>query len=230
MKRAIIIGVFCLLMSNQATGQEEEQNYREYFSKDQLSFSLNSTPFIQKDKTTDLSPFSRGIALQMMYPVLGNKRNVALAIGFGLANQNYYMNTFIRTHTDSVWMPRIPDSLNHKKYKLSTTFLTVPIELRFRTDPSGDSRISYKFYPGFRVGYLLSSHTKYVGTNPNTGDKVKEKHYYVNHLQTFDYGITLRMGRGKFMVNGYYSLVPLFDPEKTTEFTRFEVGLTVVLF
>jgi hypothetical protein len=228
-KNSIYI-LLLIIISISLYGQEKEAKYNRYFSKDQLSFTLNATQWIQSEKQVTLSPFSRGCNIEMMYPVLGKKSNVALAIGFGAAFHNYFLDNFISPSSDSVFFIPIPDSLSMHRYKLNTNYVTLPIELRFRTNPSGVSRLSTKFHAGFRVSYLINSKTKYVGKDSETEQKVKEKTFYIDHIPQFDYGVSLKVGRGRFLAHGYYSLSTLFHTTATTKIVPFEVGFTIVLF
>lgn len=166
----------------------------------------------------------------MMYPIIGNKSNVAFAIGFGAAFQNYYLDQFIVTSPDSVHFTPIPDSLNYKLYKLNTNYLTIPIEVRFRTNPTGISRLSTKIYLGFRVGYLINSKTKFVRWDEQTKKKIKEKEFYISHIPNFDYGMSLKVGRGRFLVHSYYSLSTLFNESAISKIVPIEIGLTLFLF
>jgi len=231
-KKNLIIGIFltALFAGSPVFSQETSQKYNRYFAKDQLSFAFISSQWISKDLDVEPSVFSRGVNFQMMYPVLGEKRNVALALGFGYAAQNYYLKHFIQTNSDSLKFTPIPDSLDMKKYKLNTNYLTFPIELRFRTNPDKRYRRSVKIYAGFRTGILVNVHTKYMGRDPITNEKVKEKSFYIDHIAEIDYGLTLRVGYGKFMVHSYYSLSNLIDPGKGPTVTPIEVGIAMVLF
>jgi len=206
------------------------QKYNKYFAKDQLSFSLNSTQLIQTEKSVNPSILSRGINLQMMYPFIGNKSNVALAIGFGLASQNYYLKEYIFTNANSLWFTPIPDTIHYSKYKLNTNFLTIPLELRIRTNPNNPNRLSFKFYPGFRAGIMINVHTKYVGRDLDSNEKIKEKSFDIKHMSKFNYGLSLRVGYGKFMIHGYYSLVGLIDSGKGPDITPIEAGISIILF
>lgn len=219
-----------VLLANTLTAQSKSDKYNRYFSKDQLSFSLNSTQWLQEEKVASLSAFSRGVDFQMMYPIIGNKSNVALALGFGLASQNYYLKEFIHTNQDSLWFVSIPDSIDYVKYKLNTNYLTLPIEFRIRTNPDKITRRSFKIYPGFRAGMLINVHTKYIGHDLENGERIKEKHFDLKHLAKFDYGVSLRVGYGKFMMHTYYSLSGLIEPGKGPKLTPIEMGISVILF
>lgn len=220
--------IFVLVTSLSGFGQKKSE-YNRYFAKDKLSFAFNSAQLLGAKDIGGILELSNGLNLQLMAPIIGNKKNIALASGIGWANQNYYLNNFVNTNSDSVWFTQIPDSLNHKKYKLNTNYLIIPVELRFRTNPDAESK-SYKLYLGFRAGLMINSHTKYVGNDRFTDKRIKEKQYNIEHLSPIDYGVTLRMGKGDFMINGYYSLSSLFLKEKGYELTPIEIGVTIVLF
>lgn len=227
-KLKYIIFIIACVVSFTGFGQKKSE-YNRYFAKDKLTFAFNSTQLLGAKDVGGISELSNGLNLQLMTPIIGNKNNVALAAGIGWANQNYYMRNFVNTNTDSVWFTPIPDSLNHKKYKLNTNYLIIPVELRFRSNPDAESK-SYKLYLGFRAGLMINSHTKYVGNDRFTDKRIKEKQYNIKHLTPIDYGVTLRMGKGDFMINGYYSLTSLFSDNKCCTLTPIEIGLTIILF
>jgi hypothetical protein len=230
-KQFLIIGIFFLTVGlNPVFGQSGNDKYNRYFRKDQLTFTLTGAQWLSTDAVPRPSVFSRGVNLQMMYPILGNRSNVAFAMGFGYAVQNYYLDHFLHTNTDDAWFTPIPEDLEYSKYKLTTNYLTLPFELRIRTNPDAQYRRSFKIYPGFRAGYIINVHTKYVGDSPETGEYIKIKEYHIKKLNPFSYGPTIRIGYGKLMVHGYYSLSNLFDSETLGPINTYEVGLSIVLF
>jgi len=78
---------------------------------------------------------------------------------------------------------------------------------------------------------MISNHTKYMGRDPqNNNEKIKIKTFFVKHLNDIDYGPTLRIGYGRFMVNGYYSLSSLFVKGEAPELVPIEVGFSIILF
>jgi len=103
-----LILFFLLLQSILSFAQRDRLKYDPYFDKDQLSFSLISSQWLQPKKVVSTSVFSRGINLNMMYPLLGNRSHVAFAAGFGLACQNYYTDAMIQYNSDSLWFTKIP--------------------------------------------------------------------------------------------------------------------------
>ena len=87
---------------------------------------------------------------------------MSVAFGVGVSTSNEYFEKMgVDIKATSAKLPFInQDSLSHfKKYKLTTAYLEVPVELRFMADPYND-RKSLKFAIGAKVGTLVSVHTK----------------------------------------------------------------------
>jgi len=186
-KQFLLIGFSVLiLLLNPVFGQRTSDKYNRYFSKDQFSFTITSAQWIANKSVPNPSAFSRGVTMQMMYPIIGNRSNVALAIGFGFASQSYFLTSFVKSNSDSAWFKPIPDTISYHKYKISTNYITFPIEFRFRTNPDANYRRSFKVYPGFRIGGLVNFHSKYVGEDPQTLEPIKVKEYYLRHMNQFD--------------------------------------------
>lgn len=231
MKNATILILILFVVTIQSvSAQRSSDKYNRYFTKDQLSFTLVGSQWLAGNDAPRPSAFSRGINLQMMYPVIGKRSNVAMALGFGFASQNYFLDHFLISNHDGVWFTPIPDSLDYRKYKISTNYLTLPVELRIRTNPDKHYRRSFKIYPGFRIGGLVNVHTKYIGQDPQTLEHIKVKAYHIRHIDKLNYGITLRIGYGKIMAHGYYALNPLFDAETIEPVYPVELGISIVLF
>ena len=97
---------------------------------------------------------------------------MSLAIGVGVSTSNIIFKkvnigvtaapgTFPFTHLDSV---------NHfKKYKLSSTFLEIPLELRYTAKPDNPDK-SLKTAIGLKAGTLVNLHTKGKNWVDKTGN------------------------------------------------------------
>ena len=174
--------------------------------------------------------FNRGFNFHFMYDIpIGKSKNVSIAPGIGLSNANVYHNSFLNTTADTAYFTTIPDSIDYKKgkTKLATTFLDIPIELRFRTNPNEKGK-SFKVALGFRVGYLLSASSKYQGDDIwfNTGETTRVKQKRLPSINKFKYGPTFRIGYGSINLWGYYSLGTLFQADKGPGIQPFSVGVS----
>ena len=125
-------------------------------------------------------------------------------------------------------MTPISDSITYKRNKLSTAYIDVPLELRYRTKPN-DKGNSFKVALGVKGGFLLSNYTKFIGQGNNFGvssTSTKYKKYDIPNIAKFRYGATVRIGYGPFNINAFYSLSPLFDKNAGPQITPISVGIS----
>ena len=118
-----------------------------------------------------------------------------------------------------------------KKSKLTTTYLDIPLEFRFHTNPHDKSR-SFKVGLGGRLGLLLSSQSKIKYTENGNTIKLKNKQNF--DMSTIRYGATARIGIGWFNLFYYHNLSDLFKSDKGpvlgTAITNYTIGLTIAGF
>ena len=92
------------------------------------------------------------------------KTNPHFSVGFGLgigSSNIFFQNTYIDLKSRTTTLPfRDVSAENHfKKYKLNTTFLELPLEFRYVSNPVTPDK-GFKAAVGAKVGTLLSAHTK----------------------------------------------------------------------
>jgi len=137
-----------------------------------------------------------------------------------------YGNFQIKGYNDSIQFVRIPDSISYQRSKLVLPYIELPIEFRFKT--------KYKFAMGigFKVGYMLPAHTKWVGEDYlfNTTDKLRVSFRDVKYLEKFSYGPTFRVGYKWFQLNAYYSLSNIFSKNKGPQISPISVGFLLMPF
>jgi len=162
-----------------------------------------------------------------MYNVPFGKSNFGFAIGLGFRVHNLFGNFIVKSTSDSTTFIAI-DTMNidYKRSKLTLPIIELPIEFRFK------SRSKVALGIGFKVGYLLPAHTKYVGDNydPKNGEKLRVKYREIKNLEQFSYGPTLRIGYRWFHLNAYYSLSTLFTKNKGPEMYPLSVGFLLMPF
>jgi hypothetical protein len=84
------------------------------------------------------------------------------AIGAGVSTENvFFEKTIVDIKATTSTLPfRDASDTNHfKKYKIATTFLEAPVELRYSSNPD-DNRKSFKIAVGAKIGVLVNAHTK----------------------------------------------------------------------
>src|ERR1700744_209986 len=96
----------------------------------------------------------------------------SIGAGIGIGSSNIFFHqqeVLVAAYTNSTLA--FPDETgnNHfKKYKLVTTYLESPVELRYAVDPTNMDH-TWKFALGVKVGLLMSAYTKGKDLQSSTG-------------------------------------------------------------
>ncbi len=213
-------------------------------TRDRLVFELVHNNWHNKPEDVAIKWYNRGVNALVLYdfPLLGKNNNVSAAPGFGISNSNIYSDSYISTDTAGVSffqnLPATILAIDHnndttsienvvRRNKLSTTYLSVPLELRFRTNPDKFGK-SWKLALGARVGYCLDAHTNYKGGDFlfNTSNEIHIKDKALPNIPKWRYGVTARLGYSNFNVFGHYSLSTLFDKDQGPGIHPFSVGIS----
>ncbi len=130
---------------------------------------------------------------------------------------------YILMNTDSS-LTAMVDTVNaYSKNKLKASYLTVPLLLEFNTNVDSDR--SFYLAAGVVGGVRMTSKVKRV--SEVNGEVVKEKVRGRYGLNPFKLDAAVRLGYGHFGVFANYSLLPLFDTQKTVEVYPFTFGLSL---
>lgn len=173
---------------------------------------------------------SRGANLYiMMNKPFKNSPRFSAAYGLGVGTANMYFKTLnVDVKSTSTKLPFTSlDSTDHfKKYKLTTAYLEIPVELRFVKDPSRESK-SLKAAIGVKIGTLLNVHTKgKTLENKNGGiinsytDKITNKRFF----NSTRIAATARVGFGNYSLFGSYQLTGLLKDGVGPVIRPFEIG------
>lgn len=175
---------------------------------------------------------SANVYLMLNRPFRSNDK-LSIGLGLGIGTSNMY---FEKTNIDIAGTtPKLAfinaDSTNRfKKYKLSTAYLEVPLELRFSSRPDNPNK-SIKAAIGLKAGTLLNAKTKGktlqnsadVTINNNLVQKIASKSYFT----TTQIAATARVGYGIFSLYGTYGLTPVFKDGVTADIKQVQIGLTI---
>ena len=136
-----------------------------------------------------------------------------------------------RFANDSVLVPKMnevkffnEESISYKKNKLYSSYLNLPVTLRFETNPKEPKR-SFNLAIGGYAGYLLHAHTKTVKPGKDT-NKIHDDF----NLNKLHYGVTARIGYSWFDLYVTYSLTPLFKSGTAPDLTPVSAGIALVGF
>jgi len=227
-----IISIFLLLLTNLLFSQEKKTAEIKIFSNDNLIIDVNYDSWLNTPSNVTLKPYSRGINISYLETLLGQHSNISLAAGFGISCQNYFIDATPEIDNQGVTsFVNIPDNIDYKTNKLATTYIELPVEIRLRTNKASRKDKSFKIFAGFKAGYLVNNHTKYNGDNiDGSGKEIKIKQYNIDNIQKYHYGVSARIGYGKFNITGFYSLTQMFEKDKGPDITPFSVGLSISPF
>lgn len=197
----------------------------------QLGFnSMQGAPDSIKDHIKGLQR-SANVYLMFDKPFKGNPR-LSAAIGAGIGTNNYYFKRMIVdiSSTAQVLPFRDVDSAqNFKKYKIHTTFLEVPLELRYTADPENPGK-TMKAAIGVKVGTLLNAHSKGKILR-DANDRVINNYTVKETTKTFFNSTritgTARVGYGHFTLFGAYSFTGIFKDGVAPEMKTLQIGLTI---
>jgi len=206
---------------------------------DRLVFEFNSTHWLNTPTMPDTVStkwYNRGINAYITWDLkLGESKRFTFSPGIGLSNHNIYMDSWLGVDTDSTSntfgqtaLYNIPDSINYSKYKLGTTHLELPLELRWRSKPNKFHH-SWKVGVGLRVGYLLQGMTKYKGVEEDAlglAINVKRKELNLRNVASWRFGPSLRLGYGNFNLVAYYSINTLFNKNQGPGVNAFSIGFS----
>ena len=165
-----------------------------------LSFSyniLNNTPS-QIAQNGFSGGFSTGIIKDIPF---NENRNMGIGFGFGYSYDVYVQNLKVSAQNGAAILDVAPATSTNlaKLHKLE-----FPFEIRWRS--SRPDR--YKFwtiYPGFKIGYLVLSKTKFKE------DKITIKTKNLEEFNKWQYGLTLSTGYSTWNLSLYYGLSSLFN-------------------
>ena len=202
-------------------------------SSDHFLIQIGAANWQNRPDSIETKGFSRTFNMYLMldFPFKTNP-HFSVALGPGIATDHIFLDNRtadITGTTTNIQFRNVADTSHFKKYKLSTAFLEVPVELRFSSNPEVNGK-SVKIALGAKVGTLLSAWTKGKELQNKSGntindytEKLKSKRYF----NTTRLSLTGRIGYGHFSVFGSYALTPVFKEGVGPKMNSLSVGLTL---
>jgi hypothetical protein len=178
--------------------------------------------------------FNRSANFYFMFdfPFKSDER-LSLGAGLGIGSSNIFFHqqeVLVSAYTNSTLS--FPDETggNHfKKYKLVTTYLEAPVELRFAVDPEHMDH-SWKIAVGAKVGLMLSAYTKgkdQVNSAGQTIGNYIEKESSKQFFNTPKLAGTLRVSKGVIGVFAQIQANSLIKPSAGPTVFPISVGLVL---
>jgi hypothetical protein len=148
--------------------------------QDHFMVELGYDNWVGATDSMNIKGFNHSENFYFMYswPVKSDAR-LSLAAGVGLGSSNIYFahqEVLVAAANQTLAFPDEEGGPHFKKYKLTTTYLEFPFELRFALDPENYDH-TWKFAVGVKVGLMLSAYTKGKDQISAQGSPVPQGNY-----------------------------------------------------
>ena len=243
----LVCALFCFVISNAqidtvpqtvaAPPQKKPNKYSQIDlanrANDHFLLQLSYDGWASRPDSIKTKGFSRGFNAYFMFdfPFKTDPR-WSVGIGAGVGTNNIFLDETtaeVAGVTTTLRFRNVSDTNHFKKYKVATTYLEAPIELRFAANPFNTNK-SFKVALGAKIGLLVNVHnkgknlqTRNDGTINNYIQKESSKRYFNgNRLM-----VTARMGYGVFGVFAAYQVNNFIKEGAGPNIRPYSIGLTL---
>jgi hypothetical protein len=217
-----LLCAMCLLAQDTIPGANLDMRYRE----DQFYVGVTYNLLSSVPSNVNLNGVSGGIQFGFLRDMpINEQRNVAVALGVGLAFDRFGSNLFIGENPDETTIFSVLDSdVDFNTNRFSTSSVEVPLEFRWRTSTPAYEKF-WRIYAGIRAGYTYYYRAFFSQTNNDVSQ---------TDIPEFDrlrLGATFSFGYSTFNFYAYYSLKPFFqdaiidETGENFEFRTLKVGV-----
>lgn len=204
-------------------------------SSDHFLLQISKDSWMGADDSVSnrIKGFSKGFNSYLMLdlPFKSDQRfSAALGLGVGTSSIGF-KKTYVNISAQTPKLPFTPvDSLEHfKKFKLATTYLELPLELRFTANPETPGK-TVKAAIGVKIGTLLNAHTKgktLQDKSNNTINNFTEKINSKSYFNSTRFSATARVGYSYFSLFGSYTFTSLFKDAVAPNTKLLQIGITI---
>lgn len=202
-------------------------------SGDHFMIQIGSANWQGRPDSIGTKGFSRTFNMYLMFdfPFKTNP-HFSVALGPGLATDHIFLDNRtaeITGTSTAIAFRNVADTNHFKKYKLSTAFLEVPVELRFVANPDAIGK-SFKVALGAKVGTMLAAWTKGKTLETKSGNTINdyiEKQKSKRYFNTTRLSVMGRVGLGHFSLFTSYALTPVFKEGVGPDMNTLSIGLTL---
>lgn len=233
MKKISLVALTLLIIS--ISFAQDKKKVSDFMSRtgDHLMLQITSDHWtgVPDSIKSRMNGFARGANIYIMLDKRfksSPKMSVAFGLGVGTSNI-YFKNMVVDIKSKTNTLPfRTVDSVDHfKKYKLTTAFIEIPLELRFTANPEQENK-SIKAAIGVKVGTLLNVHTKGKNLLDKNGAAINSytaKETGKGFINSTRIAATARVGYGNFSVFGSYQLNNIFKDGVAADMKLFQIGI-----
>jgi len=225
--KKIIFAVILILFSLQGFSQDIDESTRKKFS---IVFDLFTDIWAKVPDNVDVRTINQGVNVMGLYDYRINQSDFSFAFGAGLGSHNFYSDAFAEVdsvgNSNLIKISTLYPGTDYKRNKISFSYIDIPLEFRYRT------KTEFRASLGFKFGFLVNSHTKYIGDDYifNTNDQIQVKFKNVPNITKVRYGFSARFGWKFINITGFYSLSGLFQDGKGPDLYPISVGISLMPF
>ena len=239
MRISLLFVLALLLCGGTVSAQKKKKNWSNIdLNKAGDHFMMSYTVDSWSGMPDSIADRKKGLARGFNFALMMNKPfktdpRWSVAFGVGVSSSSMFfrrMAVDLAASGERLPFRNLDGQNTFKKYKLATTFLEVPVELRYIFRPDQDKK-SWKIAIGAKIGTLINAHTKgknlqdASGRTINTGLIEKEsKRIFFNNIR---FAGTARVGIGNFSLFGSYALTTLLKDNAGPEMRPIQIGLCV---
>ncbi len=233
----LTISLFSSLQAQQDTLSPKVSRKIEISSRpgDHLMFQLSSDHWtgMPDSISSHQSGFSKGFnAYLMLDKPFKSSPKFSLGLGIGIGSSNIAfkkLNIDLKSTATKLPFTAVDSSNHFKKYKLSLSYLEVPLEFRFSSNPLNSNK-GWKFAIGGKVGTLINAHTKgkdLQSKNNSLISSYTEKENSKKYFNGTRFMGTARVGYGVFSLFGAYQLNNVLKDVAGAPIKLYQVGITL---
>ncbi|MCF8367757.1 MAG: PorT family protein [Bacteroidales bacterium] len=221
MKNILLLALLLVCFNSFSQVVDEETKRKFTFGLDLFTDIWQETP-----KTLEPRTLNPGVNIFGSYNYIFGESNVSFSPGLGLSVHNLFSKSRIGTNSDSSFFEVIPDDISFKRSKFTTTYLDIPLELRYK------SKAEFRLAVGFKFGFLINAQTKFKGDDfiNDLKNEVIIKQGNISFLEKNRYGFTGRIGYKWLNIWGYYQLSSTFVKGSGPDMYPISVGITIIPF
>ncbi len=202
-------------------------------ANDHFLLQIGATNWAGIPDSINTKGLSRSFNMYFMFDFpFKSSPKLSVGIGVGVGTDNIYFDkTYvgIKDITSTLRFQDLSDTNHFKKYKLTTTILEAPLELRFSSNPATPNK-SYKVALGIKVGALLKAQTKgktWQNASGGTLIAYTEKQTSKRFFNSNRFVATARLGYGVLGLFGSYQLNTLFKEGFGPDVRPYTIGISL---
>jgi hypothetical protein len=203
-------------------------------SADHFMVELGYDNWIGTPDSINIQGFNHSVNFYFMFdfPFKTDAR-WSVGVGLGIGSSNIYFNqTYPQVdayQNSTLAFTQTNGGTHYKSFKLVTTFLEVPVELRYALDPEHMDK-SWKFAIGTKIGLMLQAHTKgktEISNNGTTVGNITRKASSTQFFNTFKLEPTIRVSKGVFGIFAGLQANPLIKTSAGPAVYPFSAGIVL---